>query len=140
MSIETLLAPKKKVIVPKWTDQVLDSYGSPDFFKKQKDRFANPIGSTVSYGLQNLFAILVEEKDLADDKNAIAYTLKYKPIVSGSKEDIVVYFINDHEDCVMDVTMLYAEFPSSVFGGSVKVICNGYAGKNVLSFLARQPK
>ena len=71
MSIETLLAPKKKAIVQKWIDQVLDSYGAPDFFKKQKDRFANPIGSTVSDGLQNLYAILVEEKDLAEAANLL---------------------------------------------------------------------
>ena len=44
MDLETLLAEKKKVVVHKWIDQVLESYGSPDFFKKQKDRFANPIG------------------------------------------------------------------------------------------------
>jgi hypothetical protein len=62
MSIETLLAPKKKAIVQKWIDQVLDSYGSPDFFKKQKDHFANPIGSTISDGLQKLYAILVGSK------------------------------------------------------------------------------
>jgi hypothetical protein len=80
MSIETLLAPKKKAIVQKWIDQVLDSYGAPDFFKKQKDRFANPIGSTVSDGLQNLFVILVEEKDLAEAAKPLEDIIKIRAV------------------------------------------------------------
>ena len=59
MNLQTLLAEKKNAIVRKWTDQVLDTYGSPEFFKKQKDRFANPIGATISDGLQSLFGILL---------------------------------------------------------------------------------
>ena len=80
MSIETLLAPKKKAIAQKWIDQVLDSYGAPDFFKKQKDRFANPIGSTVSDGLQNIFSILVEEKDLAEAAKPLEDIIKIRAI------------------------------------------------------------
>ena len=62
--MKNFLAAKKKKIVQNWTDQVLDSYGSPEFFKKQKNRFANPIGATVSEGLQEIYAILAEEKEL----------------------------------------------------------------------------
>ena len=80
MSIETLLAPKKKAIVQKWTDQVLDSYGSPDFFKKQKDRFANPIGATISEGLQNLFAILVEGRELTEAAKPLEDIIKIRAV------------------------------------------------------------
>ena len=80
MSIETLLAPKKKVIVQKWIDQMLDSYVAPDFFKKQKDRFANPIGSTVSDGLQKIFAILVEAKDLAEAAKPLEDIIKIRAV------------------------------------------------------------
>ena len=58
------LAAKKEVIVRKWTDLVLDSYGSPEFFKKQKNRFANPIGSTILEGLHEIYTILAEGKEL----------------------------------------------------------------------------
>ena len=80
MSIETLLAPKKKVIVQKWIDQVLDSYGAPDFFKKQKNRFANPIGSTISEGLQNLFAILVEGRELTEAAKPLEEIIKIRAV------------------------------------------------------------
>ena len=62
--MKIFLAEKKKKIVKNWTDLVLDSYGSPEFFKTQKNRFANPMGSTISEGLQEIYAILAEEKDL----------------------------------------------------------------------------
>ncbi len=80
MSIETLLTPKKKAIVQKWIDQVLDSYGSPDFFKKQKDRFANPIGSTISEGLQSLFDILVEERKLTEAAKPLEDIVKLRAV------------------------------------------------------------
>ena len=62
--MKNFLAEKKKKIVQNWTDLVLDSYGSPEFFKTQKNRFANPMGSTISEGLQEIYAILAEEKEL----------------------------------------------------------------------------
>jgi hypothetical protein len=80
MSIETLLSSKKKAIVQKWIDQVLDSYGAPDFFKKQKDRFANPIGSTISDGLQNLFAILVEDRELGEAARPLEDIIKIRAV------------------------------------------------------------
>ena len=62
--MKIFLAEKKKKIVRNWTDLVLDSYESPEFFKTQKNRFANPMGSTISEGLQEIYAILAEEKEL----------------------------------------------------------------------------
>ena len=97
MSIETLLAPKKKAIVQKWIDQMLDSYGAPDFFKKQKDRFANPIGSTVSDGLQKIFAILVEEKDLAEAAKPLENIIKIRAVQEFTPSAAIsfVYFLKN---------------------------------------------
>ena len=64
MNPQALLAEKKKVIVTRWIDMVLDTYSSPEFFKKQKNRFANPIGATISDGLQKLYDIIVEAPNL----------------------------------------------------------------------------
>jgi hypothetical protein len=62
--MKNFLTEKKKIIVQRWTDLVLDSYGSPEFLKKQKNQFANPIGSTISTGLQEIYAILAEGNEL----------------------------------------------------------------------------
>jgi len=97
MSIDTLLAPKKKAIIQQWIDQVLDSYGSPEFFKKQKDRFANPIGSTVSAGLQNLFAILVEGRELNEAAKPLEDIIKIRAVqdFTPSKAVSFVYFLKN---------------------------------------------
>jgi hypothetical protein len=97
MSIETLLTPKKKTIVLKWIDQVLDSYGSPEFFKKQKDRFANPIGSTISEGLQSLFDILVEERDLSEAAGPLEEIVKIRAVqdFTPSKAVFFVYILKN---------------------------------------------
>jgi hypothetical protein len=80
MNLQTLLAEKKKAIVRKWTDQVLDTYGSPEFFKKQKDRFANPIGATISDGLQKLFDILVEDGALDSASTPLENIIKIRAV------------------------------------------------------------
>ena len=80
MNLETLLAPKKKAIVQKWIDQVLDSYVSPEFFKKQKDRFANPIGATISDGLQELYAILLEDRELGEAARPLENIIKIRAV------------------------------------------------------------
>ncbi len=97
MSLEVLLVPKKKAIVQKWIDQVLDSYGSPEFFKTQKDRFANPIGSTISRGLQNLFVILVEERELGEAAKPLEEIIKIRAVQEFSPSSAVffVYLLKD---------------------------------------------
>ncbi len=64
MGIEKKLAEKKDRIVRRWVDQLLDTYGAGNFFKKQKDKFANPVGSTLSVGLKDLYAAILEGPDL----------------------------------------------------------------------------
>jgi hypothetical protein len=80
MNLETLLAPKKKALTQKWITQVLDSYGSPEFFKRQKDRFANPIGATISEGLQDLYGILLEERDLREAAVPLENIIKIRAV------------------------------------------------------------
>jgi hypothetical protein len=80
MNLQTLLAEKKKPIVRKWTDGVLDTYGSPEFFKKQKDRFANPIGATISEGLQKLYDILVGGVELGAAAKPLENIIKIRAV------------------------------------------------------------
>lgn len=62
MSLEKLLRKKKRNIVDKWFNAVIDTY-APDtalIFKSQHDRFANPVGVNVREGLAAVFDALVE--------------------------------------------------------------------------------
>jgi len=97
MNIETLLAEKKKLILQKWTDRVLDSYGSPGFFKKQKDRFANPIGSTISEGLQALYGILQEGRDTQEAAKPLENIIKIRAVQDFTPSQAVnfIYLFKD---------------------------------------------
>ncbi len=62
MNLEKLLREKKRDIVDRWFNAVMDTY-APDtavIFKSQKDRFANPVGVTIREGLAAIFEGLLE--------------------------------------------------------------------------------
>ena len=68
MKIEDLLEAKKKEILEKWFNQVIETYANDTahFLKNQKDPFHNPVGSNVHSGLNGLMNGLIDgsEDDL----------------------------------------------------------------------------
>lgn len=70
MSFNEFLSEKKPAILGKWFDAILDTYpaDTSNFLKKQKDRFANPVGSTIYSGMDSLLDSLIK----ADDADAIS--------------------------------------------------------------------
>jgi hypothetical protein len=65
MSLNNLLAQRKTAIIKNWFTLAVETY-PPDtasFLKKQKDPFANPVGRTISIGLEALFNELLKEMD-----------------------------------------------------------------------------
>lgn len=61
MGLEKLLEKNKTAIVTKWFEAVINTY-PPDtsaFLRSRKDRFANPVGSTLSRSLDSIFSLLV---------------------------------------------------------------------------------
>jgi hypothetical protein len=65
MRLDTLLAKRKAAIIKNWFTLAVETY-PPDtasFLKRQKDPFANPVGKTISKGLEALFNELLKEMD-----------------------------------------------------------------------------
>ena len=65
MRLNNLLAQRKTAIIKNWFALAVETY-PPDtasFLKKQKDPFANPVGRTISRGLESLFNELLNEMD-----------------------------------------------------------------------------
>ena len=62
MRFEEFLKERKSAIVKKWFDAVISTY--PDdargFFKREKDRFSNPVGQTISTQIETLYDLLLE--------------------------------------------------------------------------------
>jgi len=50
-------------IVDRWVDYTLSTYESSSFFKKEKDKFANPVGGNTREALNTLFALLARNAD-----------------------------------------------------------------------------
>ncbi|MDI6743803.1 MAG: RsbRD N-terminal domain-containing protein [Thermodesulfovibrionales bacterium] len=57
MKLNSLLADKKASILEKWFDVIIESYppDTSNFLKNQSNRFANPAGSAISQGIENIF-------------------------------------------------------------------------------------
>src|SRR5512142_2808385 len=60
--LKSQLMAKKPAIVKKWFDAVADTYpqNTSIFLKKQKAQFTNPVGYTLSEGLEGLFEALLK--------------------------------------------------------------------------------
>ena len=62
MTLRDLLTKRKDDIVKEWFDLVLETYPeeSKDFFRKQQNRFANPMGHHIREGISGLYDVIVE--------------------------------------------------------------------------------
>ncbi|MFH1146155.1 MAG: RsbRD N-terminal domain-containing protein [Pseudomonadota bacterium] len=62
MKVENLLVEKRSAILEKWVDLILETYPAETakFLKDQKNRFANPVGYTISQEVDHLFDQLIK--------------------------------------------------------------------------------
>jgi hypothetical protein len=65
MKLKDLLLERKSSILTKWFDKIIEGYPSDtsSFLKKQKNQFSNPVGNTISQGINGLFDVLVQGSD-----------------------------------------------------------------------------
>ncbi|MDD5205148.1 MAG: RsbRD N-terminal domain-containing protein, partial [Desulfobacterales bacterium] len=63
--LESLLLQRSSSVLDKWFDAIVGTY-PPDtkrFLKKQKDRFANPVGTTLFKEMESLYQELLRGED-----------------------------------------------------------------------------
>ena len=65
MKLEELLSEKKPAVIRKWVDMILETYpaDTSKFLKEHDNRFTNPVGHTISQGLENIFDELLRGID-----------------------------------------------------------------------------
>jgi len=65
MKLEQLLSQKRPGILSKWVNLALETYpvDAHRFLKKQKDRFANPVGTTIEREIKSLYEELLQDID-----------------------------------------------------------------------------
>lgn len=65
MTLEGLLRERQSAIVKRWFEAILETYpaDTAKFLKTQKNQFANPVGSTISREIEQLFHELLQGID-----------------------------------------------------------------------------
>jgi hypothetical protein len=66
MKLENLLSEKKTKILQRWFNLILETYpkDTQPFLKNRTDRFANPVGTTISEGIERLFDELLKDDEI----------------------------------------------------------------------------
>lgn len=82
MQLKQFLEENQESIVGKWIEQILNEYPSDSsvFFKKQKDRFANPIGYFVKQGLADLYKLLNSDSGDQAFSSALSQFIKLRAV------------------------------------------------------------
>ncbi|RJP67667.1 MAG: hypothetical protein C4532_14220 [Candidatus Abyssobacteria bacterium SURF_17] len=67
MKLHDLLLQKRPAILEKWFQAALETYPADTsrFLRREKDRFANPVGHAISYGMEGLLDQLFDGNDSA---------------------------------------------------------------------------
>ncbi|MCF6289844.1 MAG: RsbRD N-terminal domain-containing protein [Desulfobacterales bacterium] len=91
MSLDTLLDEKRADLGAKWIKLVLATYGAPEFLNSQQNRFANPIGYTVTAGIGKILQVLVSGSDLATAAAPLEEIIKIRAVQDFSPSDAVSF-------------------------------------------------
>ena len=69
MVLKDFLVQRKSTILKKWFDRVLETYPEETqrFLERQKDPFANPVGSTILEGIEGLYDELLKGGGFSKD-------------------------------------------------------------------------
>ena len=64
-NLTNILSDKRSVILKRWIDHILDTYPAEtaNFLREKKNRFTNPVGHSVSEGVEGIFEDLLQGID-----------------------------------------------------------------------------
>jgi len=80
MNLTDALKNHKKAILSLWIERALDSYISPGFFKKSKDRFANPVGANTTAALTSIFDLLLTDSEPSAYAEALDQIIRIRAV------------------------------------------------------------
>jgi hypothetical protein len=99
MRLNTLLAQRKTAIIKKWFAATIETYPSDTakFLKSRKDPFANPVGRTISQGLEALFDQLLKEMDHEAVRSFLDPIIRIRAVQNFSPSQAIsfIFFLKD---------------------------------------------
>ncbi|MEW6109583.1 MAG: RsbRD N-terminal domain-containing protein [Nitrospirota bacterium] len=105
MNLKSILSEKKSAILERWFDLILETYpqDTVNFIKSQKNRFANPVGSTIFQGMQGVLdEIMQQELDSAGVAPFLDNIIRIRA-VQDFKPSQALSFIPDLKKIIRDV-------------------------------------
>ena len=93
MVLDRLLLQKKAAILERWHHLILDTYpaDSSRFFKQERDRFANPIGSIISEEVETIFDELVGEMNPDRLSDCLDSIIRVRTVQDFSPSDAIAF-------------------------------------------------
>ena len=91
--VEDLIRENRSAILKKWFGLVIDSYpkDTARFLKKEKDSFANPVGSTIEHELGSLLDQLLQEPDREKASRFLDRIIRIRAIQDFTPSDAVAF-------------------------------------------------
>jgi hypothetical protein len=104
MSLLKQLTQKKKVVVDKWFEAIVQSYpaDAARFFRNTDNPFANPVGQTTRQTLDALFEILLKAPDRVEAENALTPLIRIRAVQAFTPAQ-ALHFIFDLKTIVHTV-------------------------------------
>jgi len=92
MKLQDLLIDNRTAILEKWFQLILESYPaeSVKFLGQKKDRFANPVGYSISHGINDLFNELIDEP-AENFKSALDEIVKIRSVQDFSPSQAIAF-------------------------------------------------
>lgn len=94
MNLKRLLEENKSSIVKKWVHAVFESYSADSsvFFLRQQDRFLNPVGHTISEGMQDIYDEILQDPDSEKIFPILNDIIKIKAVQDFSPSKALEFF------------------------------------------------
>ncbi len=94
-SLSELLSEKKQAILEKWFDSVLETYphDTAKFLKRQKDQFANPVGSTIYKEMGSLLDLIVNSADADNITKSLDEIIRIRAIQDFTPSHALAFVI-----------------------------------------------
>ncbi len=94
--LKDLLSENRAAIVEKWLDRIMETYpeDAQKFFRQQKDRFANPVGQTISLEINAVFDALLTDTDDSQIALLLDNIIRIRAVQDFSASEAVSFIFN----------------------------------------------
>ena len=104
MRIEDLIEEKKAEILKRWFQLLTETYpnDTASFLKRQKDPFANPVGSNLLSGLTGLMDFLIKDEDPSAISDFLDPIIRIRAVQTMFSPSQAIAFVFDLKKIIRD--------------------------------------